>query len=382
MNFGDGSRIDSWLSFTLRDSYTDPLGSLDFYTAPPRSRIAEYRSLLSKGELVTVFANDVNQGTFLITSVRQVISKEDGCIFQISCKSPLVTAQEGSADPKFSFSSQADAPLGEIILKALLPYGFDQLRADASANVSALTGKPLRGGASGTIRQEALKTNEAQVQENEKAYQFCARLLSRRGVALRMTVDGTLLLTTPNYTQDVAYTVVQDFDGATRGDRFIGTVEVTSTNDEQYSECRVRGLAVDRRGRTQTATPEAIVTSADLGLSRPPYNGGTGATYKRLEILDKQARDVEQCRSVAKLALGYRARNAFVVTGEVDGFVSSTGRIWQVDTLVHVVIEAAGIDEDMYVLERVFEQDASGGQKTRLTLIPKGSLVLGEVPGS
>jgi hypothetical protein len=27
---------------------------------------------------------------------------------------------------------------------------------------------------------------------------------------------------------------------------------------------------------------------------------------------------------------------------EVDGMVSATGRLWQVDTMVHVVIEAEG----------------------------------------
>jgi hypothetical protein len=378
MNFGDGSKIDSWLSFSLRDTYTDPLGSLEFVTAPPRAKIAEYRERLRKGELVTVLANDVNQGTFLITTVRTLISPEGGVVYQIGCESPLTTSQEGSVDPKLSFASQTDAPLHDVILRALGPYGFDRIVVDSAANVSALTGRALSGGSGGRVNQDRLKTSEAQAQENEKAYQFCARLLSRRGVALRMAVDGTLLLTVPNYDQEIAYTLIQDLDGSRLGDRFFGAIEVTDTNKEQYSECRVRGLSLDRRGRTRGQQPVAVVTSADLNPTRPAYSGGTGATYKRLEILDKDARDVEQCRSVAKHALGYRARNAFTVKGTADGFVSSTGRIWQVDTMAHVFIEAAGLDEDMWVLERVLEQDVGGGQLTRLTLIPKGALVLGD----
>lgn len=380
MNFNDGSKIDSWLSFSLRDTYTDPLGSLEFVTAPPRSDIVEYRERLQKGELVTVLANDVNQGTFLINTVRTLISPEGGVVFQVMCETPLATPQEGSVDPKLAFSSQTDASLGDIILQALEPYGFDQIFANSETNVSALTGRALSPGGGGRVNQDRLKTSEAQAQENERAYQFCARLLSRRGVALRMAVDGSLLLSVPNYDQEVAYSLVQDLDMSHRGDRFFGAIEIVDTNKEQYSECRVRGLSLDRRGRTRGQQPVAVVTSKELNPTRPAYRSGIGTVYKRLDILDKDARDVEQCRSVAKYALGSRARNAFTVRGQVDGFVSTTGRIWQVDTLAHVFIEAAGIDEDMWILERILEQDVNGGQSTRLTLIPKGALVLGDDP--
>jgi hypothetical protein len=380
MNFGDGSKIDAWLQFSLRDTYTDPLGQLDFTTAPIRERISDYRQRLRKGELVTVLANEVNQGTFLITTSKMLISKDAGVIFQITCKSPLATSQEGSVNPKLSFASESDAALADVILEALEPYGLNTIASDAAANVSALTGRSLtsRGG---KVTTERFKTSEAQAQDNERAYQFCARLLSRRGVALRTTVEGTLLLGAPNYDQETAYTLVQDFDGSLRGDRFIDTVEVTDTNDEQYSECRVRGLSLDRRGRSRGQQPVAIVTSAEMFPNRPAYSGGVGSEYKRLDILDKDSRDVEQCRSVAKHALGMRARNAFTVTGEVDGFVSSTGRIWQVDTLARTIVQAYDLDEEMWVLERVLTQDVEGGQKTRLTLIPKGALVLGEEAG-
>lgn len=378
MNFGDGTKIDAWLQFSMRDTYTDPLGQLDFTTAPIRERISEYRQRLRKGELVTVLANNINQGTFLITTTKMLVSKDAGVVFQITCKSVLATSQEGSVDPKLSFSSQTDASLGDVILQALIPYGFTTVYADAATNVSALTGRSLNPGGGGRVTTDRLKTSEAQAQDGERAYQFCARLLSRRGVALRCDANGELLLSVPNYSQEVAYTLVQDFDGATRGDRFCDTIEITDTNDEQYSECRVRGLSLDRRGRTRGQQPVAVVTSEELFPNRPAYSGGTGSTYKRLEILDKDARDVEQCRSVAKHALGLRARNAFTVVGEVDGFVSSTGRIWQVDTIARVVVAAYDLDEEMWVLERVLTQDVEGGQKTRLTLIPKGALVLGD----
>lgn len=374
MQFGDGSVLDAWLQLTMRDTYTDPLGELVFTAAPPQSRISEYRERLLKGELVSVLCNDVNQGTYLITTTSQVISKEAGCIFQITCKSPLVTAQEGSVEPGISLKQRE---LGALILQALQPYGFDILVADPIANTSALTGKKIKGGGK-KHNTKKVKIADIQTVENEKAYQFVARLCSRRAVALRMAADGTLLLTAPNYDQEIAYSLVQDFDGTHQGDRFIGTISITDTNDEQYSECRMRGSSPDRRGRTQTAHPKATVTTADISSTRPPYRGGIAAPYKPFIFLDKQCSDASTAKTTALHALGYRARNAFTVVGEVGGFVSSTGRLWQVDTIAHVFIEAANIDENMWVLERTFIQDTEGGQKTKLMLIPIGALVLGE----
>jgi prophage tail gpP-like protein len=78
--------------------------------------------------------------------------------------------------------------------------------------------------------------------------------------------------------------------------------------------------------------------------------------------------------------MGLRAEKAFYVQGEVDGMVSATGRLWQVDTMVHVVIEAEGLDEDMWVAEVRRTADAQGGQRTHLRLLPKGALVLGDIP--
>jgi prophage tail gpP-like protein len=85
---------------------------------------------------------------------------------------------------------------------------------------------------------------------------------------------------------------------------------------------------------------------------------------------------------VAKLVYGLKASKGFVVKCSVDGWVSgSTGRVWAVDTMAHVVVEAVGLEEDMWISERVLtESDA--GQLTTLTLIPKYSLLLGEIPKS
>jgi hypothetical protein len=379
MQFGDGSVIDEWLTMSLRETFTDPLSDLHFEAAPARERIAEYYKKLQKGELVTVFVNDVNQGSYLIQTSETSIDPASGVTFALSCNTVLVTPFQGSVKQPFSFKSQTYSPVGKIIADVLGPYGFEDIIGDPASNVSALTGIPIDGGRK-AITVDALKSDQATADDGgESAYEFCKRIITRLGLALGVDFDGVLLTVVPDYDQDVAYSLVQSADVSLGGDRFIGRITMTDTNDNQFSECRIIGVKSDQAGQTQTARPDATVTSAELFSNRPAYKS-TAAPYKPLIIKDKNSTSIERCKSTAKLALGKRAKDAFVVSGEVDGFVSTTGRIWTPNTMVDVRIDAVGFHEVMWVLERTFTQDRQGGQKTRLKLIPPGALVLGDIP--
>jgi prophage tail gpP-like protein len=381
LQFGDGAIIDSWLRFHLKDSFTDPLGSVELTAAPPRERIEEYRNRLNKGELVTVFVNDANQGSFIIQTVQGTIGV-NGVEFAVTCQTPLVTPYQGSVDPKFSRKYDTDVPAYRIVLEALMPYGFEDIIADSDADVSAITGKPLgRAGKRKRKNTSAMKQSEAQAHDGEAAYAFAARIFTRLAVALRMSPTGQLMLTAPNYDQDAAYTLVQSFDPDVPGDRFLAEPPITiiDTNDGQFSECILRGARADKPGTTQTSTPEVRITSAELNPARPAYQS-VAAAYKPLIIKDKCSRDPERAMSVAKLALGIRAAKAFVVKGYVDGVISTTGRVWSVDTVARTRVDAWGLDEDMWILGRELMGDKDKGQLTMLELLPKHALQLGDVP--
>jgi prophage tail gpP-like protein len=379
MRFGDGSTISAWTSLRMRDSFTDPLGQLDFEVAPPRKQIAAYREALGKGQLVAVMVNGVAQGVFIVQARRSRVGR-DGVVMSLTCHTPLITPYQASVDPRINFHSQADASVVGVVAEALAPFGFEQLRGDVTANVAALTGQPI-GGAALNVLVETLKTQDAQAQDGEAAYDFCRRIFGRLGVALRMRADGTLLLEAPNYNQPAICAVWQTFGTPRPGDAFLADppVEIEDTNDEQFSECTVRGSRSDSAGSTATATPTTTVFAADLPAGERLYRS-TAANYKPLFIKDKNSRDAVRCKAAATRALGLRAARAYVVRGAVDGFISSTGRVWTPNTMVHVTVEAEGLNEDMWLLGREFSQDRSGGQVTALELIPKGALVLGDLP--
>jgi hypothetical protein len=377
MHFADGATIDTWHTLTMRDAFNDPLGDLQFETFPPLKFFADYKRRLAKGEIVTVLVNGVLQGGFLIETVERTIDPKRGAGFKLTCKTPLITPYQGHVDPDLALKADKDIEVTALVAQVMLPYGFTQVRGDDRASVNILSGVPIGGGKT-IVTTSKLKHRDAKAHENETAYQFCARLLTRLGVVLRCAPDSELLVCAPHYTGDAAYTVVQNRDGGIDGDYFVGAVTIHDSNDDQFSECTVRGVRPDD-GDSSNARPIGSVTSASLFPKRPAYTSSV-ASYKPKILKDTCSRDVERAKSVAKLELGLRGANAYTVSGEVDGWISTTKRVWTVDTLARVYVELEELDEVMYLLDRTLEQDPKGGQRTKLKFIPKGALVIGDVP--
>ena len=381
MRFDDGTTISDWLSFTLRDTYTDPLAELQFQCSPTKANRAEYRKHLKKGHLVSIAIDNVNQGSFLIQTVDRTIGKSGGVVYNLTCKTPLCTPYEGSVDPDLEVSTQTDTPVSIVILKALAAYGFDRISTDGTEDRSALTGLTIKGGRL-PFPVETLKHQQAKAQEGQTAYQFAATIFSRLGVCLRMKADGQLLISAPDYDQQPSYTLVQDPTRRKQGDYFIGDIHIHDTNEGQFSECRVRGERDENNPDvTQTARPEYTVKATDLNAKRPAYSADVAAAgYKPSIMRDKNARDVKRCKNVGTLALGLKAKDAFTIEGEVDGFRAQTGAMWQVNTTANVYVAEEEIDEKMWILERTFTQDRSGGQRTKVKVLVNGALALGELP--
>ncbi len=392
LRFNDATVITAWKSFTWRDSYTDPLGSLEVTVHPPPNQRDRYRSLLDKGRLIALKLNGHSQATMLITSTETSISKA-GWERKASAKSVLATPYEGSVDPYVAQSFDADTTVATVVQAALLPYGFDLISVASSDNLSALTGKALNKQQTDVLVDE-LKHKDIQAGD-EPAYGFAAKIFTRLGTILKVDHGGTLLLVKPDYEQEAAATLLSEGTLGRAGDRFIAEpgITISDTNDGQFSEVVTIGKDADRKGQKSQAAPTHGVKVA--GLSRPDsapfadlqheeieparytYKSIGGATYKPKFKTDKKARDKDRALNMAKVMHGSRATRAYQIRGAVNGMVSTTGRIWTTGTIARVVIDEEKIDEDMFILECTKSADING-QRTNLTLIPKHALILGE----
>lgn len=374
----DGSTIDAFTRFSSRDNFADPMPRFDFDIAPPLSQFDDYRNRLQKGEKVTLEVNGATQGVFLIETVDTAVD-EKGCWFHVDAVSPMITPYQGSVDPDIvTIASPTDVDVGTMVLTAFAPYGFTSVLTDSRSTVNALTGVQV-GGRKPPTDIKKLKHEAAQANEGESAYQFAARLVTRLGTCIRLTVDGVILICAPDYTQDPVSRLMQG-SGDESADCFIGAVKEHDTNDGQFSEVKVRGSRRTTPDTTESARPQQVLpmqAREALGAIPSIYRS-TVAPYKPKTVKDKYSGDAEKCLSYAKLIFGMHAKDAYYITGEVDGFVSKTGAVWTVDTVVNVRIDKLGINARMWILERVLTLDERG-TRTTLKLIPLGALLLGDV---
>lgn len=389
----DGTEIFDFLSFVLSDKYTDPLGSYTFVIRPRRQDILSLNDKLTKGSLIGVTINGSPQGSFLIQTKKTRIVKDVGVEFTLTCHTVLITPHQGSVDPDIAESFQSDTPVSDVILLALGPFGFDTILADNTANVQALTGKSISGRGANPVVQE-IKHKEAKAHEGESAYGFCARIFSRLGLALRVNFEGVLLLGSPDYDQQPLYQVEQSSALTREGDAVIGDVNITDTNNNQFSEVVIRGTAKDTKGQKRATrpihrlrvagfedpsgeVPFSDAPSSEIPAGRHSYRSDAGAIYKPSFKLDKFSRDNDFCKERAHRQIGRQAESGYVIEVEVDGLIATSGAIWTVDTIARVKIEKAGIDDDMWLMAVEKRMDRNSAQSTKLTLIPKNSLILG-----
>ena len=388
---GGTFEVTTWTRFSLRQSYSDPRGSFRFTVAAQGDKRDQLLARIRKGERCEIWIDGNLQATALIETVSRKVMVQGGVMIDATARSPLTTPYKGSIDPYFAQQFQADTPLRDVVLKALEPYGFDEIDVDTTADVTAISGKSLTGRADPVVLSE-LKHKDIKATFRESAYQFCARLFNRYGLLLRCSREGKLLLGSPDYQQASSYTCVQDADRAHRGNRFVGDIEEVESNEGTFSEILVFGQNASRAGLRSASPPiggvivDGVTRPAeayfpDVKLDTIPFGPhsyrSTAAPYKPRIHQEKRNRDPVQCSAHARTMLSFRSEQAYMIRGTVSGLVSVEGRVWAVDTVGRVIVDALGIDDELWLLETEAVMDANGGQQTRLTWVPKNSLVLG-----
>jgi len=377
LNFGDGTQFSAFTSWSLRETFSDPLGWMEFDVDPPTAKVAEYRENLRKGRLVGCQVDGRPQAAMMIQSTTWKVDAEGGTHGTISAVTPLKQLYEASVSPKVSKSLAADAPILDLVNEVTALFGLGAAVADA--DVASIRAKSGTNPGFAPIDVDALKFTEAKAQDNETAYAFLARITTRLGVMIRMhPVDGTIYLTAPHYDGSPLYTVVQARGGSgPKGDAFFRVTE-TDTNEGQFSACTAAGARVDSVGAVRAGRPFGLTASSELG-ARAPYQSDPALAYKPKFVRDTSCRDAARAKRVSKLVLGLAAEKAYEVRGTVQGLVSRDGVPWTVDTLGKVYVEALGIDEVMWLSERTMTYSASGGQTTELAFLPKGAFSLGDL---
>jgi prophage tail gpP-like protein len=108
------------------------------------------------------------------------------------------------------------------------------------------------------------------------------------------------------------------------------------------------------------------------------YRAKTGIPPRPMFLHDAESKTQEQLNNFVKREMSLLLRQAIRANYSVEGHSQETpenGRVvWTPDTMVHVVDDAAGLDEEMYVLGAHYNKSRTGGTTTSLSLILKNSI--------
>lgn len=390
LQFADGTAIRAWSNFVWRDRFDDPLGAVSFTLRPTPTQLPDYLDRTQRGELVGIKMNGQAVHAPIITR-RRFTSDGSGPRIDVEAKSVLAAAYEGCAALSLSLAVDAETPISSLILEAMAPYGFDTVISDTAGHVAALTGQNLNGRAPAVVLTgDDYKEKDWQVNPTESAYRYCQRICSRHGLVMGVNFEGSLLVGAPDYDQSPAYALHQCRAQQKGSNRLVNGYTIDETNNGQFSHCVVSGSSAPDRKRTTATTPFAGVrwdnydpSTEEFGnVELTPLPAGlhayrsTASSFKPKFAKDKTAKDADRAANWAARLLGGGAKNAWQMTTTLDGLVSVEGLMWAVDTVAAVYLEDFGLTEDLWIYATEKRVDPQQGQKTRLTLIPKGSLVL------
>jgi prophage tail gpP-like protein len=432
-------RFSQWESFEIVETFLDPLGSFKLVASPAANRFKEYFDKLSKGSIIEVWVSSTLQFTGVIMDQRTQISRK-GATISITAQSMLAAAYEASMSPRVNLSSKGGVSAIDLIAKVMGPFFepiFDPgIVNNSGLNLEVKSGRAISG-LPAPIPVKPLKQTDLKAQQGETVYGFCSRILSRLGLILKTDATGRLMLDRPIYETPSLYTLVQSEVLSAAGNYMLDGIQISDTNKGQFSEVVVGGQAPvskkDEKGKKATARtdengkvrltktsgtrankplfrvstyskynpydikffkkyepdvlPYRNVPSAPLSEQKVGYPTSDRYLYKSdVQFFKPKYKDVKtchskkQCRTYAGLMFGLRNAGGFTVKCSVDGFMSTTGYLWTPNTVVTLMIDHLGINEDMWVFGRTFKSSRSIGQVTDLTLMPLGSLILGDIP--
>lgn len=219
-----------------------------------------------------------------------------------------------------------------------------------------------RGHASGMIGAdvENLRVREAKPQVGETVWDFIVRHCRRFGVMPWVNARGHLVLSSPDYDQEPLYQLRRSL---TPGDQ---TNNILAGGWVRSYQALSSSITVYGRtgGHDATRSPfHATVEPGDVPFLRP------------MVIHDGSVRSSEEAERRARHEVAQQRQDGFALEYDVQGH--GQGRVTYIpDTVAEVIDEAVGVADLYYITSRVFTKSRENGTKTRLRLVPLGSLVL------
>lgn len=398
--------LTRWTSYSFSSNFLTPSDGWSM-TVGDGDLEERQRNALRVGATVRLYVENFPLAEGYIDRIEIGASRGSGVVYSIHGRDRLAPVVDSVADPRVQFKT--GTTLAEFLKKLLEPYGWvndEHFTMDPAANRDAKTGG-LRGIPLPKKKSRKGKLSQFQVYQlkphnHEGLFRFIQRTVERHGFFVRVTAEGDkIIVAAPEFEQPPRYQIIRDFNGNTNvldgsvvfdatdqpsvivADGFSGGGEFGRGKIKAY--CVNPYFGMDEQGFISdevTAVLREYPEAEPVLFVTQPYKQKAPRIPPRPMFLhDEESKTQEQLNFFIKRTMSELLRKSLVAHYTVEGHGQTIDGVftpWDVDTVVDVRDEVAGVTEYMYVLGRTFEKSRAQGTTTKLELIRLHSIAAGD----
>lgn len=369
---------------------------------------ASEREALVIGSRVRLFVQNVTLAEGYIDTIEIGAARGSGVTYQIHGRNRLGMAVDSIADPTLQIKE--GSTLLDFLKAVFGPFGWagdEDFEVDNRANRDAKTsirGTPLtKGGKKKPPKPlKDFVLHQLKPHAHEGVYAFATRVTQRHGLWIWTSADGDkLIVAQPDFYQEPIYKLRRTFDGTTNvldGTVTFDIVDQPSvifadgySGGGEYGMGRVKAFCVnpyfghDTEGFVLPGVQELISKNPDsqqLVMTTQPFKRRRiDLPVRPLYLHDEESHTHEQLNNFVRREMSLLLRKSLVAHYTVEGHGQDIeGRYvaWDIDTVVDVQDDVAGVNERMYVIGRSLEKSRGGGTRTQLELVRLHSIQFGD----
>lgn len=396
--------LTRWTSYEVASDFLTPTDGWHF--AIGDEELAErQRHALRLGAPIRLSVNATPICDGHIDTVEVGASKAGGTTWTIAGRDRLGPAVDATADPNLRFKD--GATLADVLTTIFRPFGWSDpdkhFEIDNAANRRASTGgtrgqKRSHGKKTfGAVTKDA-KLHQLQPHNHEGLFAFASRVSQRFGLWIWSSSDGEqLIVGKPDFDQEPLYQLRRKRDGT--GNIEDGTVRYDFTDQPaiivadgfsgggEFGKGRVKAYAINPSFGFDTngAVLEEVLSIVKRYPNAKRIALPTQAFQRRaanvpvrpMFMHDDESKTPEELENYVRREMALLTRKSLEATYTVEGHGQMTNGdfvVWDIDTVVDVQDEVAGLNERMYVLGVAYSKSRQSGTRTRLHLVRLNSI--------
>jgi prophage tail gpP-like protein len=358
----DGSELDFWTQATISDDFLTPCQTMTLSIGVDEARWDIVNKIrLGDAFKVLVNGNPVMSG--FLDSVDVTVDHGGGASMSVSGRDILAPVVDGNINPRMQVRKEmslVDLAFQVFAEEFHLPITvFDDLNdIDRGRNISA--GRKIATKSRKGKRSTKDPMKELRPHANEGGFQYFTRFAHRVGFHAWAMPDGSgVIIGTPTWDQEPLCKLL-GLRGQNKGnsiERAHGKLDLTQVPSDVW----VRGKSTKPGDKSQPI--------GYAHFDAAPF-------FKPFYVTDAESDDKEHADTVARFILGKALRHAATYEITVRGLSDpGSGSVYNVDTVLDVHDERAGISGLLWVEQRTFRKSRSGTY-TDMKLIPADSLLM------